>query len=241
LPKGRNSYGNRVTIVPDFNQYVTGNTVRRGSVTSMSSLGLKNYSTGSALTSEVKIIKKLKGLYLRSQNSPQTPIDRKLYNLMCDIDILKLAYENLKSKPGQMTPGVNPETLDGISLETLELISKQIKDESFIFKPGRRILIAKASGGTRPLTIGSPRDKIVQEAMRLILEAIYEPLFLDTSHGFRPKRSCHTALKYLNQQFQASSWMIEGDITKCFDNIQHQKLVNLLKLKIQDPKFLRLI
>jgi group II intron reverse transcriptase/maturase len=201
----------------------------------------RSYSTGSDTASEANIIKKLKDLYLRSKTHPNIPIDRNLYKLMCDINILKLAYERLRSKPGQMTPGINPETLDGISIETLESIIDKLKSEEFKFKAGRRIQIPKVSGGTRPLTITSPRDKLVQEAMRLILEAIYEPLFLDSNHGFRPQRSCHTALRTVSQQFQASAWVIEGDITKCFDNIDHQKLMILIESKILDRKFTRLI
>jgi retron-type reverse transcriptase len=116
--------------------------------------------------------------------------------------MLIYAYENIKSKPGNMTPGVSPETLDGISKEKLEKLSASLRSEKFTFSPSRRIQIPKASGGTRPLSIASPMDKIVQEAMRLILEAIYDPLFLDCSHGFRPNRSCHTALKKVSQEFQ---------------------------------------
>jgi group II intron reverse transcriptase/maturase len=160
---------------------------------------------------------------------------------MCNIDILKLAYENIKSKPSQMTPGINPETLDGISISVLESIIETLKSETFQFKAGRRIQIPKPSGGTRPLTITSPRDKLVQEVMRLILEAIYEPTFSDSSHGFRPKRSCHTALKTVSQQFQSTPWIIEGDISKCFDSIDYQKLMALIESKILDRKFTRLI
>lgn len=108
------------------------------------------------------------------------------------------AYENIKSKPGNMTPGVTPETLDGLSEEMVQGISGSLRDESFKFSPSRRVQIPKASGGTRPLSVAPPRDKIVQEALRLILEAIFEPLFKDNSHGFRPKRGCHTAMKMLD-------------------------------------------
>ncbi|CAG8976715.1 hypothetical protein HYALB_00008477 [Hymenoscyphus albidus] len=113
-----------------------------------------------------------------------------------------MAYQSLKSKPGQMTPGVNPETLDGMSSIVIETMVDKLKSESFEFQPGRRVQIPKASGGTRPLTVAPPRDKLVQEAMRMVLEAVYEPIFSDNSHGFRPSRSCHTALKMVKQQFQ---------------------------------------
>lgn len=104
-----------------------------------------------------------------------------------------------------MTPGVNPETLDGMSLEVLQDIAAKLKDESFQFKSGRKVNIPKASGGTRQLTIASPRDKIVQEGMRMILEAIFEPTFSEYSHGFRPSRSCHTALAVVKHHFQAAT------------------------------------
>ena len=101
-----------------------------------------------------------------------------------------------------MTPGVTPETLDGISKEKIQTLSESLINESFQFSPSRRVLIPKASGGSRPLSIASPMDKIVQEAMRLVLEAIYEPLFKDCSHGFRPGKGCHTALKNVSHKFQ---------------------------------------
>ena len=155
------------------------------------------------------IIQKLNDLNIRSGNFPNEKIDRELYSLITRLDMLQLAYNNLRSKPGSMTPGVvpTPETLDGMSLEVLEDIRIQLKDESFQFKPGKRVQIPKPPAGwnTRPLTIAPPRDKIIQEALRLVLNAIYEPLFSNNSHGFRPKRGCHSALKHINQKFQAST------------------------------------
>lgn len=124
---------------------------------------------------------------------------------MCDPDLLYLAYNNIKSKPGNMTPGIVPTTLDGMSFEEFGKLSESLKNESFEFKPGRRIQIPKPKGGSRPLTIAPPRDKIVQEAMRIILNAIYEPTFLESSHGFRPNKSCHSALKQVYQKFKAIS------------------------------------
>lgn len=111
------------------------------------------------------------------------------------------AYQKLRSNPGMMTPGINPTTLDGISEDTLLNIIHRLSTGEFQFTPGRRITIPKANGGKRPLTIGSPIDKLVQEVMRMVLEAIYEPSFKDTSHGFRPNRSCHTALITIYTKF----------------------------------------
>ena len=121
---------------------------------------------------------------------------------MYNVELLTIAYNNIKSKPGNMTPAINPDTLDGISQETLEKIAKSLKDESFRFQPQRRIRIPKPNGGTRPLTIASPCDKIVQEAARMLLQAIFDPTFLDSSHGFRPGRSCHSALKHIEVNFK---------------------------------------
>lgn len=153
---------------------------------------------------EVKVIKKLESLLQRSREFPNAVVDRDLFKLVCDVDLLSIAYNKLKSKPGQMTPGISPKTLDGMSMEVLEKLSNSLKTRTFQFSPGRRIQIPKSSGGTRPLTIAPPRDKLIQECMRMILEAIYEPIFLDCSHGFRPHRGCHTALKSIKTQFQPS-------------------------------------
>ena len=187
------------------------------------------------------IIEKLNNLHDWSKSNPHSQVDRKLYSLLCKVETLLLAYNNIKSKPGNLTPGVLPETLDGMSMEVLEKIAAKLKDESFQFRTARRTFIPKALGGKRPLTVAAPRDKIVQEAIRLILNSIYEPLFMEESHGFRPKKGCHTALKQINQKFQSTVWMIEGDISKCFDTIEHGKLMQLIEDKIKDRKFTRLI
>lgn len=136
-----------------------------------------------------------------SKRSTNEPIRMNVYKILTDPDFLFNAYQNIKSKPGNMTRGVSTTTLDGMSAEIIIRMTDELKSEKFQFSPGRRIEIPKV-GGTRPLTIAPPRDKIVQEGMRIILNAIFEPTFLNASHGFRPGRSCHTALKYLKTQFQ---------------------------------------
>lgn len=240
MPKGSNSYGNRTTIVPDI-LVASSNKRYQGRVVVNGFSSNRNYSTGCATTQEVNVTKKLENLYERSSKFTSEPIDRNLYKILCSEDLLNIAYDNLKSKPGQMTPGISPETLDGMSQEVIKDIVKRLGDETFQFQPGRRIQIPKGSGGSRPLTIAPPRDKLVQEAMRLILEAVFEPTFSDTSHGFRPGRSCHSALKAVRQNFQPSTWVIEGDISKCFDSIDHSKLMKIIEQKILDRKFTKLI
>lgn len=159
-----------------------------------------------------------------------------IYTLMFNIELYEVAYKKLKSNP---TPGIDQVTLDGISLEVFKDIIASMKDEKFQFKPGKRVYIPKAIGKTRPLTIA--RDKIVQEVMRMILETIFEPTFSTNSHGFRPNRSCHTALKQVKSQFGGASYFIEGDISKCFDRFDHKILIDLLKERISDERFIRLL
>lgn len=117
------------------------------------------------------------------------------YELLSDPMTLVLAYESIKSKPGNMTPGSTKETLDGITQQWFFETSEKLKKESYVPKPARRVYIPKANGKMRPLGISPPRDKIVQQAMRLVMEEILEPKFHDSSYGFRPKRGCHGALK----------------------------------------------
>jgi len=129
-------------------------------------------------------------------------IDRELYKtFLLNPDMYYIAYETIKSKSGSMTPGLKPDTLDGISPKVIENLISKLRSEIFQFTPGRRFNIHKASGGTRPLTVSSPRDKLVLEVMRTVLEAIYEPCFVTQSHGFRPGRSCHTALRSIINTF----------------------------------------
>lgn len=228
MPKCREAYGNRASIVQSGSEAVKNSSSKRF------------YGTGRS--DKKNVLAKLEDLFNRSKNAPDAIIDRNLYKLVCDIDRLKLAYEKLKSKPGMMTQSVNRETLDGISIDALENISRSLKDGSFAFKPGRRIYIPKASGtGTRPLTIRPPRDKIVQEAIRTILEAVFEPNFSSSSHGFRPTKSCHTALRQVRYQFQSSTWVIEGDISNCFGSIDHRLLMKKIEDKIRDRQFTQLI
>ncbi len=237
LPKASDGYGSRAIIVP-VNARI--NVLGRGRIAAKTPFNKTYYSTNNAMT-EVKVIRRLKELHRKCVDSPNTIVNSRLYKLICDKDLLNIAYNKLKSKPGQMTPGISPVTLDGMSNEVLEAITASLKSETFQFSPGRRIQIPKGSGGTRPLTIAPPRDKLVQECMRIILEAIFEPTFLDCSHGFRPNRSCHTALKSIRSQFQPTVWVIEGDISQCFPSIDHQKLMEIIEEKILDRQFTKLI
>jgi len=160
-------------------------------------------------------------------------------------DVYMLAYERIKSAPGNMTPGSDGTTMDGISMSTIHTIIQEMRTEQFQFKPVRTVYIPKANGKKRTLGIPSTRAKIVQEVIRLILEGIYDspngPYFHETSHGFRPDRSCHTALREIRGKWPAVNWFLEGDIQACFDAIDHGVLVSLLRKKIRDERFLNLI
>ena len=140
-----------------------------------------------------------------------------------------------------MTEGSDGKTIDGMSLKRIENLIGTLKDESYQPKPARRTYIPKKNGKMRPLGIPSFDDKLVQEVLRMILGAIYEGSFENSSHGFRPKHSCHTALIQVQKNFTAAKWFIEGDIEGFFDNIDHDVLIEILKERIADNRFIRLI
>lgn len=176
-----------------------------------------------------------------NKNDPQH-VNNSLIHIVSDPELLILAYETIKSKPGNMTPGVDDVTLDGINLNWIYNISKDLKAGKYKFKPARRVLVPKKDKvKKRPLTISSPRDKLVQQAMYSILNAIYEPFFLDSSHGSRPNRGNHTALKALKYQFKGVKWCIEADIDSNFPSIQHKVLMKLMRRRICCSKFLALV
>lgn len=152
-----------------------------------------------------------------------------------------VAYQRIYAKQGNMTPGTDGKTIDEMSLERIEKLILSIKDESYQPHPARRVYIPKKNGKKRPLGIPSFEDKLVQEVVRLLLEAIYEGHFEGTSHGFRPHRSCHTALGMIQKSFAGAKWFIEGDIKGFFDNIDHNVLISILRERISDERFLRLI
>jgi group II intron reverse transcriptase/maturase len=182
---------------------------------------------------------------LRKLNSNKEWVNHGLYRLMYEEDLYKVAYERIKSKPGNMTPGTDGKTLDGYSLQEIQHVIHLMRTEHFHFHPVKTTFIPKANGKMRKLGMPSTRDKIVQEVIHMILEAIYDSpygaYFRPTSHGFRPHRSCHTALKEIREKWSATNWLIEGDVQACFDDISHQTLVAILRRKITDERFISLI
>lgn len=165
----------------------------------------------------------------------------RLYRVLFNSEMFLLAYHNIQGRQGNMTEGSDGKTIDGMSLKRIENLIDALKDESYQPKPARRTYIPKKNGNMRPLGIPSIDDKLVQEVLRMLLEAIYEGSFENTSHGFRPKRSCYTALIQVQKNFTAAKWFIEGDIEGFFDNINHDVLIGILKERIADDRFIRLM
>lgn len=168
------------------------------------------------------------------------PLER-VYRLLYNPNLYLEAYNKIYRNKGAMTPGVTGETPDGMSLEKVQLIIEALRTGKFRWKPARRTYIPKKNGKKRPLGMPTWTDKVVQEVLRMILEAYYEPQFSDTSHGFRPEKGCHTALKEIQGKWTGTVWFIEGDIKGCFENINHEKLINILRKSIKDEQFLALI
>jgi group II intron reverse transcriptase/maturase len=164
-----------------------------------------------------------------------------LHRLMRSPDLYELAYNKVSRNKGAMTPGIDGETFDGMSLEKLACLSRRVAEGRYRPRPVRRVYIPKSNGKLRPLGIPTIEDRIVQEVVRIILEAIYEPVFSKHSHGFRSGRSCHTALEEIRDTWTGAKWLIEMDVRGFFDNIDHNIMLKLLAKRIDDPKFVEII
>ncbi|KRE28948.1 reverse transcriptase/maturase family protein [Paenibacillus sp. Soil522] len=178
---------------------------------------------------------------LASKSVEVTYIYERLYRNFYNPEFYLRAYAKVYAKEGNMTKGVDGKTIDGMSLDRIIKLINKLKDESYQPMPVRRTYIPKKKGGTRPLGIPSFDDKLVQAVVKELLESMYEGNFADESHGYRPRRSCHTALTHIVDRFNGTKWFIEGDIKGFFDNIDHHILIGILRKKINDEKFIRLI
>jgi retron-type reverse transcriptase len=168
---------------------------------------------------------------------PLEDVYRQLYNPAMYLR----AYARLSKNDGALTRGITSETVDGMSQEKIAKIIEAIRYERWHWTPVRRKNIPKPKGGTRPLGMPTWSDKLVQEVIRSMLEAYYDPQFSEQSHGFRPHRGCHTALTAICKTWTGTRWYIEGDIKGCFDSIDHNLLMAILREKIHDNRFLRLM
>ena len=242
LPESRNVGGNGGVIVGRTNK--TCNLIIRRFTTSKPYIlirGLaKDARTGSSEKVKPAGIMELEKLIENNLNDP-TYVNYKVFHIVKDVDNLLAAYNKIKSYPGNSTPGSDETTLDGLDLKWFKETNRALGSGAFQFKPARRVEIPKPKGGTRPLGVASPREKVVQESIRMVLEAVFEPSFKDCSHGFRPKKSCHTAHNDIKMKFAAVNWFIEGDISKCFDTFDHSLLIAAVSKRIPDPQFIQLL
>ncbi len=178
---------------------------------------------------------------IRERGRNGLPLER-VYRLLFNRDLFLLAYGRIAQNQGAMTPGSTDDTADGMSLVKIDAIISALRQERYRWTPVRRTYIAKKkSTKKRPLGLPTWSDKLVQEVLRLIFEAYYEPQFSDRSHGFRPGRGCDTALRDIHRTWNGTVWFIEGDISQCFDKLNHEVLLKILAEKIQDGRLLRLI
>lgn len=178
---------------------------------------------------------------IRDRGRRGLPLER-VYRQLFNPALYLHAYAKLARNAGALTPGTTPETVDGMNRHTIAAIIDAVRFERYRWTPVRRVFIEKPnSTKRRPLGIPTWSDKLLQEVIRLILEAYYEPQFSGHSHGFRAGRGCHTALQRIHYTWKGTKWFIEGDIAACFDSLDHTVLLSILGEKIHDRRFLRLI
>jgi group II intron reverse transcriptase/maturase len=177
---------------------------------------------------------------IRERGKRELPVED-VYRLLYQKNLYLRAYGKLYRNEGAMTEGATSETVDGMSLRKIDTIIDALRYEKYRWTPVRRIYISKKNGKSRPLGLPTWSDKLLQEVIRLILDAYYEPKFSEHSHGFRPNLGCHSALREVMQKGRGTKWFIEGDLTTCFAKIDHTILISILKEKFQDNRFIRLI
>jgi group II intron reverse transcriptase/maturase len=236
LPKGREPYGDGASIV------VRGRESR-----------LHGHKGGKEAQGEVRQVSHGKDAKVREMRTADTILNiiqdrgkRKLplddvYRQLYNPDMYLRGYARIYKNDGAMTQGITSETVDGMTQEKIAKIIEAIRFERWQWTPVRRIAIPKSNGKRRPLGIPTWSDKLLQEVIRSILEAYYEPQFSRHSHGFRPNRGCQTALSEIHETWAGTKWFIEGDIKGCFDNINHTILMDILRTNLRDNRFLRLI
>ena len=196
-------------------------------------------SSKDALLSGFAGIEQLQNLKLAIKEN--TKINN-LSEIMSDPEYLITCWTKIRSKKGSLTPTFEKnDTLDGINEEWFKKTSRTFRNGIFQFKPAQRTYISKSNGERRPLIMPSPKDKIVMEGMRFLLELIYEPEFSEKSYGWRSKRGCFTALGQIKIHFGGTRWFIEGDVSQQFSTINHKILAEILSEKIKDQPFIDLV
>jgi len=185
-------------------------------------------------------LKRLSVISKLSQKNPNW-VHKDIFRILNKKDIWYAAYENIKGNKGALTAGVTTDTLDGISLSKIHSLQTSVLNETYKFSPVRQIWIPKANGKRRPLGLPTPNDKLVQEVIRMILEAIYEPNFDKRSFGFRSGIGVHNALQYVEREFRWVDWVIKGDIQNAYPTIDQHILCEIISQKVKDVRFMNLI
>jgi group II intron reverse transcriptase/maturase len=184
----------------------------------------------------------LKAVEIYSERGKEGKELERVYRMLRNRDLFLTAYSNLYANQGALTADTDPsDTIDGMNVEKIDEIIQQLEAGTYQWKPTKRVYIPKRDGKRRPLGLPGWKDKLLQEAIRILLTAYYEPQFSKHSHGFRPQRGCHTALKEINREWRGTAWFIEGDIKGCFDNINHDVLLEIMGRKIKDNRFIKLL
>ena len=177
---------------------------------------------------------------IRERGRRRLPLED-IYRQLFNRELYLHAYGRLYRNQGAMTPGATTETVDGMTLAKIDAIIDALRHERYRWTPVRRTYIPKKSGKLRPLGLPTWSDKLVQEVIRLILEAYYEPQLSPYAHGFRPGRGCHTALQEITKAWKGVKWFVEGDISQCFDSFDHKVMLSILRDTLHDNRFLRLL
>lgn len=165
--------------------------------------------------------------YIKEAGSLKLPV----YQTISNPCVLLIAYSKLKNKKAS---GIDDIPIENVTLATIFSLSLELRFKKYSPNPTKRIFIPTANGKMRPLGIASSKDKIVQRALLILLEPLFEKVFLDSSHGFRKNRSCHTALKEIYYKWRGIKWFIECDFVQCFDKISHPILLSILNKYVDD-------
>lgn len=236
LAERGNSGVNRGIVVSNIQQKLNYIQTRQISTSSILEKDTSTNNVKEINTSDLKELTKL-----QEDNINKDHINKNLICLIKNKDILILAYDKIKSKPGNITMGTTKELLDGINHKYFDKLSNDLGSGRFKFQPVRRVEILKLKGGTRSLSVGNFREKIVQENMRIVLNTIFDNKISEHFHGFRSNHSCHTAVWEVRNIFSKVNWFVEVDLTKCFDTIPHNLIIQELNKYIEDKAFIDLV
>jgi group II intron reverse transcriptase/maturase len=166
----------------------------------------------------------------------------KLYRLVSHPVMLRLAAERVRRNTGSRTAGIDGQTRRQIGDELLARLAEELTYNRYHPQAVRRVYIPKGKTDRRALGVSTIRDRIVQAAVAHVLEALYEPIFRPCSYGFRPHRNPIQALRHVARAYQAgATWIIEGDLVKCFDSMSHGVILSCLRKRIKDERFIDLI